>query len=104
MTGDGWVWIGNVGIAASLLQAEKDVSIASQGMIAVSPKSKLNKIVFSKNCQFLGGLHFYYPDTPDLKHWQNFFTSTLFIQALSCGLMKHISCFCSPGVKKLKFL
>ena len=41
MTGEGWVWIGNDGVAASLLQADESVSKAAQGMVAVSPKSQL---------------------------------------------------------------
>ena len=41
MTGEGWVWIGSDGVATSLLQADGSVSKAAQGMIAVSPKSKL---------------------------------------------------------------
>ena len=40
MTGEGWVWIGSDGVASSLLLADRDVTNAGQGMIAVSPKSK----------------------------------------------------------------
>ena len=51
MTGEGWVWIGSDGVATSLLQADGSVSKAAQGMIAVSPKSKLffNGLIYS--CQ-----------------------------------------------------
>eukprot|EP00112_Aurelia_sp_Birch-Aquarium-sp1_P017721 Seg4137.2 transcript_id=Seg4137.2/GoldUCD/mRNA.D3Y31 product="Glutamate receptor 3.1" protein_id=Seg4137.2/GoldUCD/D3Y31 len=38
MTGEGWVWIGNDGVAATLLQADKDVKKSTEGLIAVSPK------------------------------------------------------------------
>ena len=40
MTGEGWVWIGSDGIAASLLHADAETSKAADGMIAVSPKSE----------------------------------------------------------------
>ncbi|XP_065068364.1 uncharacterized protein LOC135693734 [Rhopilema esculentum] len=39
MTGEGWVWIGSDGIAASLLHADTETSKAADGMIAVSPKT-----------------------------------------------------------------
>lgn len=44
MTGDGWVWVGNDGIAASILHADAGITKAANGMLAVSPKSK------SKGC------------------------------------------------------
>ena len=41
MTGEGWVWIGSDGVAASLLHADKSVSKAAQGIVTVSPKGNL---------------------------------------------------------------
>ena len=40
MTGEGWVWIGNDAVAATLLQADKDVKKSAEGLVAVSPRSK----------------------------------------------------------------
>ena len=39
MVGEGWVWIGSDGLAASLLQADRSVANPIEGLIAVSPKS-----------------------------------------------------------------
>ena len=41
MIGEGWVWIGSDGVAASMLQADRSVAKPAEGLIAVSPKSKL---------------------------------------------------------------
>ena len=66
MTGEGWVWIGSDGIAASLLHADAETSKAADGMIAVSPKSEsistLNfreKILSIARPRILPKRHFY---------------------------------------------
>ena len=42
MTGEGWVWIGSDGVAASWVAFDKDVKTAAQGLVAIAPKSEFS--------------------------------------------------------------